>query len=81
MNDESLKIFVKCNFPEIQSLNFKGNNSSDKLLEIMVMQKWNKLKKVDLSFNIYHDVNFGNRISKFTFLYPFITDGINKKKG
>ena len=35
---------------------------------------------MELSFKIYSDW-LGNRISKFTFLYPFITDGVNKSKG
>ena len=80
LNDESVQIFVKCYFPEIQTLNFEYNDFSDKLLQIIVQQKWNKLKKMDINFNSEFDGIFGNRISKFTFLYPFKTEEKNKVK-
>ena len=81
LNDECLKIFVKCTFPEIKTLDFKWNDFSDKFLQIIFEQKWNKLKEVDLNYFYYDRNKLGNRISKFTFLYPFITDEINKNKG
>ena len=79
LNDESAKVFVKCHFPEIQKFIFKGNHFSDKFLPIMAEQKWNKLKEMNLSD--VHSHWLGNITNKFTFLYPFINDKINKTKG
>ena len=95
LNDESLRIFVKCHFPEIQTLNFKGNHFSDNFLQIIVLQKWNKLKEVDLSYvysnendsdeddfdgNVFNKDEIRNRNSNFTFLHPFKIDENNKLK-
>ena len=44
------------------------------------MQKWNKLKKVDLNDTYSDWKEQKNEISKFTFLYPFIIDENNKIK-
>ena len=81
LNDESVKIFVKCNFPEIQTLNFRGNKFSDKFLQIIVSQKLNKLKKVVLSHIHLNGQKFKKRINKFTFLNTFKMDENNKRKG
>lgn len=50
LNDETLKMFVKCIFPSLKHLDFRLNHSSDKSSEIIVEQNCQKLSKIDFVF-------------------------------
>ena len=67
LNDESLKIFVKCTFPSLKQLHFNDNCYSDKCYEIICEQKLNELRLIVLSFHKY-DHKFTMEIGKCRFL-------------